>query len=101
MLTNFRSLVKLVPCFYHFFTIFNGFHKLPGKRKEKIINRTRLSSAQISPRTGKRACARPGDFAQRPMMFQTTSEEPMALFYYVTDNFTEVLLFPNLYNSRS
>jgi hypothetical protein len=49
------------------------------------MNRTRPNLARTGPQTGKRA--RADDFVQRPLI-QTTSEEPMALFHRVADNFT-------------
>jgi hypothetical protein len=65
----------LVPYFYHFSTICNGFLKLPVKIKEKVMNRIGLSSAQTGPRTGECTCARArvGDFAQKPMAIQIFS----------------------------
>jgi hypothetical protein len=65
--TYFLESSKIGPCFNHFSTIFYVFHKLPGKGKEKIMNRIGLNLAQTGPRTGKHACAcaSADDFAQR------------------------------------
>jgi hypothetical protein len=75
--------------FLSFFHYFNGFYKRLGKRKEKITKRTRQSSAQIGPLTGKRDCAHThaDDFAQRPLIFLTTNKELVELFHFVTNNF--------------
>jgi hypothetical protein len=92
----------LVPWFYHFYTIFNGFHKLPVKRKK---NHEQYWAKSIPSwpmnREDARVRARTRDFAQRLLMSQTTSEEPVALFHRVADNFTCALLLPFLYRFKS
>jgi hypothetical protein len=49
---EFRSLVKLVPYFYHFSRISYGFPNLVIKRKEEIIHSTGPKPAQADPLPG-------------------------------------------------
>jgi hypothetical protein len=83
----------LVPYFYHFSRIYDGFPNLIRKRKGETINSTGpkpAQPAQVHAERG-RACDCTVSFAKRPSVFQITGEEPLATVHCLSDICIETL----------
>jgi hypothetical protein len=85
----------LVPYFYHFSRISDGFPNLIRKRKGETINSTgpkSAQSAQVYTKFG-RARDRSVNFAKRPSVIQITGEEPLATIHCPSDVCAKTLRF--------
>jgi hypothetical protein len=83
----------LVPYFYHFSRIYDGFPNLIRKRKGETINSTGpkpAQPAQVHAERG-RACDCTVSFVKRPSVFQITGEEPLATVHCLSDICIETL----------
>jgi hypothetical protein len=82
-----KSLIKLVPYFYHFSTNYYGFPNLIKKRKEESYQQWWAKTSPAGPGLTElgSARARAGRFAQRPSAFWITSKEATTLFMCLSD----------------
>jgi hypothetical protein len=74
----------LVPYFYHFSRIFDGFPNFIRKRKGKTINSTGPKLAQVHEER-RHTYGHAVNYAKRPSVFQITDEEPLASIHCLSD----------------